>query len=94
MKQLLELLTFTNLLADAEQRKRATFKGEDLKVTDANRAEVIREAEAQARAFAASRNKNQGTTPKAHTDDEAGVVAGVEDWLARQRVRGHGRRKK
>lgn len=102
MKQLLEgisnenLLTFTNLLADAEQRKRATFKGEDLKVTDANRQRVLAEAEASARAYAESRNR-QGTSPRSSvgaTEDEKSVAQGVKTWLERQCVRGHGKRRK
>ncbi|HZT58465.1 MAG TPA: hypothetical protein VFA21_07500 [Pyrinomonadaceae bacterium] len=100
-----ETLRFTNELADlllarqgASGAKRRGlsqdyFSGSDLKITDANRAEVIREAEASARAYAQSRNK-QGTTPKAHGAGEARVVEGVKAWLERRRVRGHGRRVK
>jgi hypothetical protein len=88
------LLTFTNVLAYAEQRKRATFKGEDLKVTDANRERVLAEAEASARAYAESRNK-QGTSPRSSvgaTEAEKSIAQGVLEWVARRRVRGHGKR--
>ena len=89
-------MTFTNLLADAEQGKRATFKGEDLKITDANRQRVLSEAEASARAYAESRNR-QGTHPRSSvgaTEAEKSIAQGVRSWLERQRVRGHGKRRK
>jgi hypothetical protein len=84
-----DLLTFTNFLADAEQSKRATFKGDDLKVTDANRQSVLAEAEASARAYAQSRNK-QGTTPRSTigaTEAEKTIAQGVSAWLDRSRRR-------
>lgn len=99
-----ETLRFTNELADlvlSRSGRKPTpqashFRGDDLKVTDANRQRVLAEAEALARAYAASRNK-QGTSPRASvgaSEDENSIKRGVLSWLERQRVRGHGKRKK
>lgn len=87
--QLSQLLQVTNMIAGSVQA--AAFAND--RVTDANRAEVLREAEASARAYAASRNK-QGTSPRAHSSDESSIVSEVMAWVARRRVRGHGKRKK
>lgn len=96
-----ETLRFTNELADLVLSRNGRtptpqashFRGDDLKVTDSNRQRVLAEAEASARAYAASRNK-QGTSPKAHSRDESSIVSEVTAWIQRQRVRGHGKRKK
>jgi hypothetical protein len=88
-----ELLNFTNQLADMEQRKRATFKGEDLTITDSNRADVLKEAERTARAYAESRNK-RGTMPKASCRDDSSVINELKAWLERRKLRGHGKREK
>lgn len=95
-----QLLFFTDALGASmrapehtskAQTNGAYFKGEDLTITDQNRAEVLKDAEASARQYAASRNK-RGTMPKTQSRDDAGVVAEVTAWLDRRRLRGHGKR--
>lgn len=83
LPQLTELLNFTNSYADFLQRTNQTNMGQpvnfsDLKISDQNRDAVSSEAEASAKAYAESRNRN--SQPKNLTGLDQDLVKSVRDW--------------
>src|SRR5688500_5425525 len=67
-----------------------TLNFSDLKISDANRDAVLRDAEQNAAAYADARNKR--TTPKSfsYASRTESIVSDVKDWLERRKLRGHG----
>ncbi len=80
--ELQTVLRFTNHLAD--QQRGASFA--DAKTT----ADDLMEAEREARAYAEARNKGKrARSDYGATEADKSITAGVREWLARQRKRGH-----
>jgi hypothetical protein len=97
-EELKTILKFTETLADAATgrvpdsatRNPASLNFADAKVTDSNRDSVLREAEEEARKYAAKRNQGKGYRSDAFaTQEEKSISASVKQWLQRQRKRGH-----
>jgi len=82
-----QVLFFTEAMGQLGQRS-ATFKTEDQMITPANEKQIMREAEASARAYAEARNRK--ASPRSLIGEDASLVASVKQWVTNRgkRLRG------
>lgn len=96
LQQLTELLNFTNSYTDFLRRTNQTNIDQpvSLKISDQNREAVLSEAEASAKAYAESRNRN--AQPKNLSSFDSQLIQSVKDWADKRqsRFRGVKRHKK